>query len=503
VSTSIYETGRVMAFAPDLPGHEARLAFLLGNQSPTGSWGRTDGYALVPTLSAVDAMLAEMSRCGLPLADPGGLSQSAGRALAWLRSQSSSNNTLPDMPAIELIVPSLVTSINARLRSMAASEAPLENPLHMSNARLRAIEHAVRRGTGVPQKVLHALEVTGAAARGAIGIGPGFSGSVGASPAATAAWMDRSMAGQGAGAYLRAIIESTGGPLPCALPITTFERAWVVTTLARADLVAQVPQVIIKELAGALLPGGACAGDGLPPDADTTAVALHAVALMGRRPDPDCLSQFDQATHFSTWPGEDGESTSVNAHVIEALGSSLRWAPDPRRSATIAKLAGWLCDRQDIDGYWTDRWHASPFYATAACVLALDQFGPADCAPALRKAVEWVRGSQRSDGSWGRWGGTAEETAYALQALLAPRGPRSPDLTGVVARGLRALRSLRDAAEDPPLWHDKDLYRPDAIVRANLLVANVLAKRFIGAARIRVPRPRPPVELPDTNTSYI
>ncbi|HKT01990.1 MAG TPA: hypothetical protein VJT31_20885, partial [Rugosimonospora sp.] len=57
VSASVYETGRLVALRPDLPGHRARLDFLLARQAPDGSWGAPGGYAVVPTLSATAALL--------------------------------------------------------------------------------------------------------------------------------------------------------------------------------------------------------------------------------------------------------------------------------------------------------------------------------------------------------------------------------------------------------------------------------------------------------------
>ncbi|MFD0850660.1 prenyltransferase/squalene oxidase repeat-containing protein, partial [Actinomadura adrarensis] len=83
-------------------------------------------------------------------------------------------------------------------------------------------------------------------------------------------------------------------------------------------------------------------------------------------------------------------------------------------------MSAWLADRQQADGSWADRWHASPFYATTAATLALHSFGTprGRHAAHVDRAVRWVLATQHGDGSWGRWGGTAEETAYALHILL-------------------------------------------------------------------------------------
>src|SRR5205814_1748241 len=61
VSPSVYETGRVVALAPWLTGHVMRVVYLVTTQRPDGRWGPADdGYALVPTLSATDALLSAL-----------------------------------------------------------------------------------------------------------------------------------------------------------------------------------------------------------------------------------------------------------------------------------------------------------------------------------------------------------------------------------------------------------------------------------------------------------
>lgn len=40
VRPSVYETARVLSLAPWLPGHELRLAWVLEQQAPDGSWGK-------------------------------------------------------------------------------------------------------------------------------------------------------------------------------------------------------------------------------------------------------------------------------------------------------------------------------------------------------------------------------------------------------------------------------------------------------------------------------
>ena len=326
VSPSVYETGRLVASAPWLAGQDARVAFLTQTQRPDGAWGGPDGYALVPTLSATEAMLATLARPDSVngvgrVAVAGAVGRGLSRLFEWLHARV--HIPIPDMPAIELIVPSLIASINEQLdrcrREPLAglnrwwAGARLDLPAGMDTARLAGIRARLAAGEGVPDKLVHALEVAGSAARGARGVRPEASGTVGASPAATAAWLgDRAPdAADPSRRYLEQIVARSGGPVPCGLPVTIFEQAWVLSALARAGIVRRRPTRLVASLFSALKENGTPGGAGLPPDADTTAVTLFALAELGVFGDLDCLSGYETPTHFCTWPGEQGDRKSV------------------------------------------------------------------------------------------------------------------------------------------------------------------------------------------------
>ncbi|MFD8526189.1 prenyltransferase/squalene oxidase repeat-containing protein [Streptosporangium canum] len=499
VSTSIYETGRLVSLAPWLSGHVARIGFLLTAQRPDGGWGAPGGYALIPTLSATEALAAELRR-EAPASEHDSLVKAVDRGLELLRSWLNDGclPPLPDMPAIELIAPALISMINGHLDETGKW---LDLPAGMDGAKLSAIRARLASGAEVPQKLVHALEVAGEAAIAAPGVSPspiGTAGSagvlsvatatIGASPAAGVAWLgsgEASGPGVAVRHYLEAVVDRFGGPVPCALPITVFERGWTLSWLRRAGLPVAVPPELVSDLCDVLGPEGSPAGPGLPSDADTTSVALYALALLGVVREPDCLWPYEIGTHFCTWRGEEGASPTVNAHVLDAFGEYVRRTPgpSPRYEAAMERLSAWLRGRQRTEGSWQDRWHASPYYATACCALTLEDFGGKDSAAAVDKAVRWVIGTQREDGSWGRWEGTAEETAYALQLLLLTTKESDGRTAEAVKRGYHYLRgSVSDRgvlAVMPPLWHDKDLYLPVAPVRAAILGALHLAQRAL------------------------
>jgi halimadienyl-diphosphate synthase len=509
VSPSVYETGRLVSLAPWLTGHRDRIAFLLETQRPDGSWGQpADGYGLVPTLSAAEALLSTYL-AGPPAstADQATVLSAVRRALDNLFAALGPGAVLPipDTPAIDIIVSALIAALNHaldRLPHTAASgldawrgSGRLHLPAGVNGARLTRIRSLLETGGEVPTKLLHALEVAGHAAAGAPGVRLTLpEGTVGASPAATAAWLGAKQPTdphQAAVRYLESVVLQYGGPVPCALPLNVFERAQVIATLSRAAIPLEVPDALKAGLSTLLGPSGAPGGAGLPPDADTSSILLFALSQLGAEPSLECLWPYELPTHFCTWPGEDATSLSTNSHVLEALATARNHPTTTaiqlrRYDEAGAKITSWLLDNQQDDGSWQDRWHASPLYPTQCCTHALTKTRNPAAAHALEKAVHWVLATQRPDGSWGQWNGTPEETAYALQILLLTGAKNPTDAAALAAaRGLRFLQQSTETSHDA-LWHDKDLYAPQAIVEAAVLVSTHLAQTHPAVIRAAV-----------------
>ncbi|MFF5986896.1 prenyltransferase/squalene oxidase repeat-containing protein [Prauserella flavalba] len=472
-SPSVYETGRLVALTPSLPRHPERVRFLLREQHGDGRWGGPGDYDIVPTLSATHALLTEAHRPG---AHPE-VARAADRGVRALADRLRPNTVLPDTVAVELMVPGLVAEVNAHLTRRG--DAPLPLPEGTRPQLLEQLRAAVAQGHALPEKLLHSLEIIGPVARGADSVELVRGAIVGCSPSATATWLGDEAAGAGAHPgvrYLRAV-QDAGGGVPVAAPLALFERSWVLSTLVSAGLDVRVPRELVDDLHAAFSPEGAAGGAGLPPDVDDTATALYALALLGSPRSPECLWHYEADDHFRCFPEERTPSTSANAHALQAIGASL--TPDlPGRERYVAAartLTRWLSEQQNTDGSWHDKWHASPFYATACCATALAEYGGADGSKAVRRAVDWLLATQRKDGSWGRWRGTREETAYAVRTLLHQGVPTTEATARAAARGAAHLLTTDGDTAHLPLWHDKDLYTPLRIVEVEIIAALHLA----------------------------
>ena len=467
VSPSLYESARLVSAAPWLTGHQARIRFLLDRQHAGGHWGSEGAYQVIPTLSATEALLNVLRR-DQPVGHRERVRAAAERGLLALTAWFSTGAaiTLPDTVAVELLVPALVAGINDHL----GARRRLVLPRNLDQEPLARLRHLARTGRPLPEKLWHSLEAVGPAIQGAPWVRPAH-GAVGCSPAATAAWLgDRtpSPRGQASVQYLTDV-QQDGGAVPVGAPVDLFERAWVVSALAAAEVPLQPPPGLVDGLHAAFGAAGASVGAGLLPDVDDTAAALYALALCGSPHRPDSLWAYRVDGHFATFPAERTASTTANAHVLQALGAT--GDHSELFSTAIRELTHWLHEQQHTEGCWTDKWHASPFYATACCVAALAEVDPAASRTAIAKAATWVLANQRPDGSWGRFQGTYEETAYAVQILTRSDNVH---IGHPARRGCRFLTGW-GAQEHPPLWHDKDLYTPVRVVRAAGLAALRLA----------------------------
>jgi squalene-hopene/tetraprenyl-beta-curcumene cyclase len=159
----------------------------------------------------------------------------------------------------------------------------------------------------------------------------------------------------------------------------------------------------------------------------------------------------------------DPPTSDVTARVVTVLARIGR----PHDRLALDRAIAYLRAQQEPDGSWFGRWGTNYIYGTWSVLTAFAQahIGPED--PAVRRAAEWLKLKQNTDGGWGesndtyaqaahdrnRTASTAFQTAWALLALFAAGEARSD----VARRGAEFLLHTQQA---DGLWTDSSFTAP-------------------------------------------
>jgi halimadienyl-diphosphate synthase len=489
-SLSVYESSWV-ALVRD-PARPSQLAYpetfiwILQQQRADGGWGPPGPYSVLPTMAALLAALSY----------PEGIERRQRVVAAgahYLRETLARHDIAAlDTPFVELLAPLVAERV--RERRLELSFAELE-PL-----RARGVERRAR----LPEEALyhprspliHALEAFGPIVNyQRLRARRTRNGGYGASPAATASALLHAPEWDHSAANWLARLGRFGGAhrnggMPVAHPLDVFEAAWTLHFLLQGGFQLSLRDSRVAQIASWLRESLTANGVGparnraLPEDGDDTATTLATLNDLGVQTPLDPLRDFEANSHYLSYHGESSASLSANAHALEALLSVASGASESTHGRIQTTLA-YLLERRRSDGYWSDKWHISPYYATLACVHALARTSDPAAHQSLIATLEWITQTQLTDGGWGHTGSSVEETAYALLTATAARRVVAPLAQGdrsvtaawpsMVARGRRYLqRHMIDLAHPdrlPPMWVDKDLYAPPRIIRAAVLAA--------------------------------
>ncbi|TME47103.1 MAG: hypothetical protein E6I56_05080 [Chloroflexi bacterium] len=438
------------------------IRWLLRNQNADGSFGTSLPIPKEKVISTLSALLAIAD---LPQdVQDGAAHRARTRALRYLYEDTATWQTGPDMAGFELLLPALLDEAKARELPL-----PYERFMGIIAQRDAKIGHIPPRLIyNVPTPLLHSLEYLGGrldveAARAQLSPNGSFANS----PSATAFFLAKTR-DERANEYLARLLRNRGdGSLPTVEPFEVFEIAWVLYNLARADQRPKEAEPLVRYLAQALTDDGVgVAKEGLRADADDTALTLTVLHQYGYPISAGPLRPFEGVNYFFTFPLERDASVTANAHVLEVLRAVSAF---PRQYVIQQKVIKYLRDARVDGDHWVDKWHGSPFYATAHAVFALITSAPDVCEPAF----SWFLKTQRDDGSWGWFDrGTAEETAYAVQALmLAPEALQ----VRLAAPLHKAAQYLNETEDEPvtPMWIGKTLYGPSQFIRSAVLSAQI------------------------------
>lgn len=470
ISPAVYDSAvRLRCAAPGDPLAPPIADWLVRQQHPDGGWGDPE-IALVRTIATLAAAVALADHD--PSAAARGLELLRGAGAAW-----RPDALADDIPvAAELIIPALVDTAAARGLAVPAAPAALRQLGQRRRARLR------RQAARPTMAALHSWEAWGQtpapAHLDAIG-------SVGHSPAATAAWIaaarplpELGPAVERARAYLeqasRATAADTPGLLPNVWPIETYEIIFALYMLAvggwlHDPLFEPAVAAHVSGLRQQLARGGIGLSPYFTPDGDDTAVAAVIVRLWDQTPvSLRALEPFRHGDHFCTYHGELQPSLSATVHAMHAL--------QVNDAACDPALYRFVLERQSRDGRWFgDKWHASWTYTSCQVVMVLDPF--AHAIP-LRRFLTGVCHAQQPGGGWGMAGASREETAYVVIALRLLRA-RAPHLwTDDIAAALWCAEqwmqsSFRAGSQSAPRWLGKELYQPCRLATVVELIATL------------------------------
>ncbi len=462
VSESAYDTAIVSGLRssrdPSRPAYPDTLSWLRRHQHSDGSWGGRIELAHDRVMSTLAAIVH--------LEDvPDGWARAAVKdGVRYLWNNAHQLDTSPsETIGFELLVPQLLH--NARRLDL---QLPYQRFARIEALREEKLRQIPRDSLYLqPTTLTHSLEFLGNEidSRQVHKLRE-RNGSYGNSPSATAHVLSH-IRDEQAEAYLgRVVGVSLNGGVPTTYPVDVFERAWILYNFGWANMRVRGVSGHLHHLATALTPEGAGWAHGIVPDSDDTAITLITLARAGFQVDMDVLLRFERDRHFSCFPFERNSSVSANAHILEALKRGQSQHPD-RYEGQITKIISYLRDRQSDGGYWLDKWHASPYYATAQVTHAAR-----DVADNLLAGTQaWLLETQKQDGSWGWYVSTSEETAYAMQSLLLLSHHSDPVTAQALDRAAAYLTARFHNTDYRELWIGKGLYTPYNVVRSAVIAA--------------------------------
>jgi squalene-hopene/tetraprenyl-beta-curcumene cyclase len=154
----------------------------------------------------------------------------------------------------------------------------------------------------------------------------------------------------------------------------------------------------------------------------------------------------------------DPPTEDVSARCVSMLA---QFGETAANSPPVARAIDYLRRTQLSDGSWYGRWGMNYIYGTWSVLCALNAAGIDHNAPEMQKAANWLSGIQNSDGGWGEDGAsykldyhgyerapsTASQTAWAVLGLMAAGAIDHP----AVARGIAYLSTTQG---DDGFWNE-------------------------------------------------
>ncbi|MGD2248623.1 MAG: hypothetical protein PVF58_09470 [Candidatus Methanofastidiosia archaeon] len=465
ISSSAYDTAWVARVTNDdgTPVFPECIKWIINNQHPDGSWGSEIlNYhdRIISTLSAIMA-LKEIGKTRYTLRIQ------KGESYIWENIHKVDQDTCK-LVGSELLLPSLMEQAES-LNLHVPSHVTIYKTEYLS--KLKKIDESLWYS---PLTTLtHNLEFLGdSVCVDRLSDTLLLNGCVGNSPAATAFYLKHKKDVH-AFMFLKEILQSTEGSVMTVYPIEIFEYGWTLYNMMLAGMYFEQYTEICNILQNHFTHLGVGMSAGYPvPDFDDTVIWCKILYEMGYPVDFDILDAYDAGDYYVTYASELDPSVGTNIHVLDFVRS----CPDfPNRDEVIEKLLQYIKKEMYAPGYWVDKWHVSPYYATSHAVVSL-----CDTDPSLaERAVSWIFNTQHENGLWGEGNGTLEETACAVQALMYYHQHVDRIDIEKVSDAVCALNSASSSLVStalPDLWIGKVLYTPVRIAVSSIASAQFMAE---------------------------
>jgi halimadienyl-diphosphate synthase len=277
--------------------------------------------------------------------------------------------------------------------------------------------------------------------------------------------------------YINQVVSHDGGA-PDFAPIDIFEIAWTLWNLRLIPDVKSHFEVKIQSHLDFLETywktdtGIGTASNGTIKDGDDSGLVYEVLSYYGRQKDIGAILYYEEETHFRCFALESNPSISTNIHILGALRQAGYEIDHP----SVQKIFEFLKSFSTSSGFWFDKWHASPYYATSHAIITCSGYDDA----LVKKAVDWIVQTQNDNGSWGYYETpTSEETAYCIQALCAwERYNKNIHSYNSIKRATKWLSENNDKS-GTPLWIGKALYCPDKVVKSSVLSALIIGSNWL------------------------
>jgi halimadienyl-diphosphate synthase len=295
--------------------------------------------------------------------------------------------------------------------------------------------------------------------------------SVAVSPAATAGYLLDHENAHTLNYLLTSLSDEGTGAARAVEPIDDFEVAWVLNHLRYAGMISPDDPEVKRVLSNMWNTYTRKEGLGYSSyshlnDIDCTAAGWSAFRWGGYPVTGDVFAIYEAEDHFHCYLSETDPAISAHVRLLVALRTLDD--SDSRKMPWIRKILGVLETMDQNGSFWTDKWHASPYYVNATATWALH--GLNDKLSNTR--LKWILRTQNDDGGWGYYGeSTPEETAYCMEALLWWDKHVQPVDDLVLSEAAQFLMPHISDERYTPLWIGKSLYSPHYVVKAAVIGA--------------------------------